>query len=309
MLPRIIFMGTPAFAVPSLRALHETFGIQAVVTAPDKPQGRGLEVRGSDVKQAALEMGITRILQPVSLKDEAFIEEITDIDPDIMCVIAFRILPRSVYSIPKMGAFNVHASLLPKFRGAAPIHHAIMRGEHNSGVTSFLLNDVVDTGNILQQHSIPIGDNTTTGELYNQLMTLAAVCAVDTCRILVAGNVVPLPQTEADPAFAAAPKVYRETSVIDWTADVESVRNFIRGLSPTPCAWTLWNESLMKIYAASKTDVTCPAGTWKIVDGALIAGAANGALSLDEIQLPGKKRTAVSEFLRGYRGATEGTFA
>jgi len=309
MQPRIIFMGTPAFAVPALRAVHETYGVVAVVTIPDKPQGRGLEIRGSDVKIAAEQLGITRILQPTALKDEDFIKEVTSLEPDIMCVIAFRILPRSVYTIPTLGAFNVHASLLPKFRGAAPINHAIMRGEHETGVTSFLLNDVVDTGNIITQRSIVIGQHTTAGELYEALMPLAAVCAADTCRMLLTGTAVPMPQTPADPAFAAAPKVFRETSGIDWEADVEVVRNFIRGLSPLPCAWTLWNDGLLKIYKATASSVHCETGTWKITDNTLIAGAGNGALSLDEIQLPGKKRIAATEFLRGYRGAAEGSFA
>jgi len=306
---RIIFMGTPEFAVPALRALHTAFGVYAVVTVPDKAQGRGLEVRGSDVKTAAIELGIQRILQPASLKDEGFIEELKSIAPSIMCVIAFRILPRSVYSIPTLGAFNVHGSLLPKFRGAAPIHHSIIRGEKETGVTSFLLNDVVDTGNVLLQRRMSIGDAMTAGDLYHALMPLAADCAVDTCRVLLDGTATPLPQEAADPAFAAAPKVFRETSVIDWSADVETVRNFIRGLSPSPCAWTLWNDSLLKVYNATSSSANCAMGTWRIADGQLIAGASNGALSLDDIQLPGKKRVATTEFLRGYRGPSQGSFA
>lgn len=306
---RIIFMGTPEFAVPALRTLHAAYGVDVVVTVPDKPQGRGLEVRGSEVKNAAIDLGITSILQPTSLKDEAFVAELTELAPAIMCVIAFRILPRSVYSIPTLGAFNVHASLLPKFRGAAPIHHAILRGERGTGVTSFLLNDVVDTGKLLLQRHLPIGDTMTTGELYAALMPLAAECAVDTCRMLIDGTAAPLPQSDPDPAFAAAPKVFREASGIDWTADVETVRNFIRGLSPSPCAWTHWNDSLMKIYNATGTTLACPTGTWRITENQLVAGAANGALVLTEIQLPGKKRTFTADFLRGYRGASEGFFA
>ena len=170
----IIFMGTPEFAVSSLQALHAAFGVTTVVSAPDKPRGRGLSVSPSNVTQAALDLGITDILQPSSLKDPAFVHEIPDRTPDVICVIAFRILPRAIYGLARCGSFNVHASLLPRFRGAAPINHAIINGEHETGVTSFLLNDVVDTGTILLQRTCGISDGTTAGELYAQLMPLAA---------------------------------------------------------------------------------------------------------------------------------------
>lgn len=301
---KIVFMGTPDFAVPALEALHRTFGVAAVVTVPDKPQGRGLKIVPSAVKQAALDLGITDIQQPVKLKDPDFITWLRDMQPDILCVIAFRILPADVYRLAKLGAFNVHASLLPKYRGAAPINHAIINGETATGVTSFLLNDVVDTGTILRQITFDIPDGCTAGELYDALKPLAADCAVSTCRDLIDGTAVPHPQDDA--LACPAPKVFRETSVIDWQRSARDVRNFIHGHSPVPGAWTHWNSDVVKIFHASHSPLTCKTGMFRIVDGTLIAGCADGALVIDEIQLPGKRRMATSDVLRGYRGPTEG---
>jgi len=302
---RIVFMGTPDFAVPALRAVHERFGVVGVVTVPDKPQGRGQTVRPSAVKEAAMELGITPILQPVKLKDPDFQAQLADLRPDILCVIAFRILPREIYTLARIGAFNVHASLLPKFRGAAPINHAIIEGETESGVTSFLLNDVVDTGSLLLQRSTPIADGTTAGELYAQLMPLAAACAVDTCQALIDGTAVPMPQddTHASPA----PKVFRETAVIDLAQPRQRVRDHIHGHSPAPGAWTLWNGDLLKIYRAALVDDVCESGRFRIVADRFIVGCADGSLELLEIQTPGKKRMLVGDVLRGYRGPEQGT--
>lgn len=303
----IVFMGTPEFAVPALRALHHTFGVRAVVTTPDKPKGRGLTLQPSEVKTAAMDLGITEILQPTSLKDPAFRDALSALHPDVLCVIAFRILPRSIYELASIGAFNVHASLLPKYRGAAPINHAIIHGETETGVTSFLLNDVVDTGSILERRTIAIPDGMTAGDLYAALMPLAAECAVQTCRALLDGTARPLPQDDA--MATPAPKVFRETSAIDWSLDRRTVRNFIHGLSPVPCAWTTWLGEPLKIYRASLAAQPCPAGHWRIADGAFTVGCADGALQLDEIQLPGKRRMPTSDVVRGHRGPTEGTFA
>ena len=302
----IIFMGTPEFAVSSLQALHAAFGVTTVVSAPDKPRGRGLSVSPSNVTQAALDLGITDILQPSSLKDPAFVHEITDRTPDVICVIAFRILPRAIYSLARCGSFNVHASLLPTFRGAAPINHAIINGEHETGVTSFLLNDVVDTGTILLQRTCSISDGTTAGELYAQLMPLAAECAVDTCRGLLSGSIIP--RSQVDGLASPAPKVFRETSVIDWTKDRNTVLNFIHGLSPAPCAWTHWNDDVLKIYRASWCDGQGAPGTWSMKNGLLTVACLDGMLSIDEMQLPGKRRMLFSDVARGYRGPTEGKF-
>lgn len=302
----IVFMGTPSFAVPSLMALHEAFGVGTVVTMPDKPKGRGLAPQSSAVYQAAVGCGIPTIMQPSSLKDPAFAEAIADIRPDVICVIAFRILPRSVYSLARLGAFNVHASLLPKYRGAAPINHAIINGDSQTGVTSFLLNDVVDTGSILHQLRLDITPGMTAGELYDALMPLAADCAVRTCRALLDGTAVPMQQH--DGLATPAPKVFRATSSIQWTANAAVVRNFIHGLSPVPCAWTVWRDQPLKIFRASMSEHSCDVGRWRIVDDALIAGCADGALSLDVVQLPGKSQMAFADVARGFRGAAEGTF-
>ncbi len=302
----IVFMGTPEFAVPSLITLHQRFGVSTVVTIPDKARGRGLTLSPSDVKSAAIDLGITDILQPVSLKDPAFAQEIASRRPDIICVIAFRILPRSIYTLARIGAFNVHASLLPRFRGAAPINHAIMEGDAVSGVTSFLLNDVVDTGTILLQRRVTIADGTTAGELYGLLMPEAAQCAADTCRGLIDGTLSAVAQD--DSLATPAPKVYREHSNIDWTQPAHRVRNMIHGLSPTPCAWTLWNTETLKVYRASLSDAVVPANTWRIDNGVFLAGCADGTLVLEEVQLPGKKRMSAADVVRGYRGATTGVF-
>lgn len=304
---KIVFMGTPDFAVPALQALHQAFGVAAVVTVPDKPQGRGLKIVPSAVKQAAIDLGITDIQQPSKLKDPDFLSWLNAMQPDILCVIAFRILPAEVYRRASLGAFNVHASLLPKYRGAAPINHAIINGESVTGVTSFLLNDVVDTGTILRQITFNIPDGCTAGELYDALKPLAAECAVATCRDLIDGTASPQPQDDA--LACPAPKVFRETSVIDWTATARSVRNFIHGHSPVPAAWTHWNGDIVKIFRASYSPLTCEMGMFRIVDGMLIAGCADGAVVIDEIQLPGKRRMLTSDVLRGYRGPTEGRWS
>ena len=301
----IIFMGTPEFAVPALRALHAEFGVSTVVTVPDKPRGRGLTITPSAVKQAALELGITDILQPEKLKDQAFADEIARRNPDVMCVIAFKILPRQVFSLARMGTFNVHASLLPRFRGAAPINHAILEGDTETGVTSFLLDDVVDTGTILLQQRCTIADGTTAGELYATLMPMAAACACESTRGLIQGTLVPYAQD--DTLATPAPKVFRETAKINWDQSRVRVRNFIHAHSPSPCAWTMWNGDVLKIFRASyATYSALPAGSWIIKDSQFLIGCADGALSIDEIQLPGKRKMSVGDMLQGYRGTTEG---
>ena len=311
---RIIFMGTPEFAVPALQALHSTFGVTTVVTAPDKPKGRGLVITPSAVKTSAQELGILNILQPTSLKDQIFQQSIQELQPDIICVIAFRILPKEVYKIAKLGSFNVHASLLPKYRGAAPINHAIINGEQITGVTSFLLNDIVDTGTILLQRQVEITDLTTAGELYSQLMPLAAQCAVDTCSALISGSAIPLPQN--DELATPAPKVFRETSAIDWNTSAKDVRNFIHGLSPSPCAWFRWNlgtEQLVKVYrcklyTGNDVKLDSKTGSFLLQNGELYVCCSNGILQILELQFPGKPRVYVSEWARGFRGETHGLF-
>jgi methionyl-tRNA formyltransferase len=196
---------------------------------------------------------------------------------------------------------------LPKFRGAAPINHAIIQGEAVTGVTSFLLNDVVDTGTVLLQQTLPIADGMTAGELYASLMPLAAACAVDTCRHLLDGTITP--QVQDDALASPAPKVFRETSVINWSLPAAQVRNFVHGHSPVPGAWTMWNGEPLKIFRAGRSIEPCKTGMFRIVDGRMIAGCADGALEIDEIQLPGKRRMVMADVLRGYRGPHEGAFA
>lgn len=309
-MPNIVFMGTPDFAVPALEQLHREFGIAAVVTVPDKQSGRGLHLKPSAVSLAADALHIQTVLKPESLKAADFVEQMRALQPDIICVIAFRILPASVYSTARIGAFNVHASLLPKYRGAAPINWAIIDGESETGVTSFLLNDVVDTGTILLQKHTPIAEQTTAGELYDSLKNLAADCAAETCAVLLAGTITPEVQNNA--VATAAPKVFRETSAIEWDRPATSVRNFIHGLSPIPCAWTTLNGEIVKVFRAETVPNTLSAqisGTFRIVDSKLLVSCNDGELSLLELQLPGKRRMLVDDFLKGYRGPSEGRFA
>ncbi len=303
----IIFMGTPEFAVPALEALHREFGVSTVVTVPDRQKGRGLQTHPSAVKISAMELGITDILQPASLRDADFIEQIRLRKPHIICVIAFRILPRSVYTLAERGAFNVHASLLPRYRGAAPINHAILNGETQSGVTSFLLNDVVDTGTIIEQRTAAIHDDMSAGDLYAALMPLAADCAVSTTKKLLEGGSAFLQQD--DSLATPAPKIFREQAGIDWSGSREHVRNFIRAHSPMPAAWTVWNGDVLKITSASRSHEPIRPGEWMVVGEQLIAGCADGALSLDEVQLPGKRRMHFADIVRGYRGLPHGTFS
>lgn len=301
----IIFMGTPEFAVPSLQAIHRQFGVQAVVTVPDTPQGRGMKLTPSAVKVAALELGLP-VLQPESLKSEEFRQAIEALKPDIIVVVAFRILPKSIYSLASLGAFNIHGSLLPKYRGAAPINWAIINGESESGVTSFLLNDKVDTGKILLKASTPITDGMTAGELYATLIPLGAELAVETCDRLLNHTADPIPQN--DDIATPAPKLFRENCDIDWTKSARDVRNFIHGINPAPVAWTLWNGKRFKIYRAQHISAQVPTGSWVIRDDQFIAGCGDATLSLLEIQPEGKPRMSAADFLRGYRGEMSGEF-
>lgn len=304
--PSIIYMGTPDFAVPTLVALHEKYTVKAVVTIPDKPKGRGKKMMPSAVKVKAEELGIP-VMQPVALKDEAFIEELKSYEPDIMAVLAFRILPEAVYSISKIATFNIHGSLLPKYRGAAPINHAILNGDKVSGLTSFVLERKVDTGQILIKSPVEIPDGFTAGDLHDMLMPVAAKLGVDTCEMLLAENYTLLPQNDSE--ATPAPKVFRENCGIDWNADAVIVRNFIHSVSPMPAAWTDWDGQRLKIMRVEciATGTGNP-GEFVIDDGKFIVSCGSGALSLTEIQTQGKKRMKTIDFLRGYRGDTKGSF-
>jgi methionyl-tRNA formyltransferase len=304
--PNIIFMGTPEFAVPTLTKLNETFGVKAVVTVPDKPQGRGKKVLPCDVKIKAQELGIS-LLQPEKLKDEKFINELKTYEPDIMVVLAFRILPEEVFSISKIATFNIHASLLPKYRGAAPINWAIINGEKTTGLTSFILEKKVDTGNILLQKSIDIPEGATAGDLHDLMMPEAAQMAVDTCNLLLSGNYKLMKQD--DSLASPAPKIFPEFCKISWNQHAEKVRNFIHGLSPFPGAWTIWNSERLKIL---RVEYSCcgkgESGFFSINDKEINVQCEKGIVTLREIQLPGKRPMKTEEFLRGYRGTKSGKF-
>ena len=303
-------MGTPDFAVPALEQLHKEFGVRAVVSVPDKQQGRGLHLQPSAVSVAADALGITNVLKPASLKDPVFAQQLAELEPDIICVIAFRILPASVYQLARTGAFNVHASLLPKYRGAAPINWAIINGEKETGVTSFLLNDVVDTGTVLLQRRVAIADSTTAGDLYAMLKEQAAECAVETCRQLISGTAQPIIQDNT--AATSAPKVFRESSQINWEQPRLQVRNYIHGLSPTPCAWTMFNNETLKVFRvefSSDSNSSAVSGTFRIVDSQFLVSCADGELSLTEFQIPGKRKMNGVDFIKGYRGPMQGKLA
>lgn len=309
----IIFMGTPEFAVASLRGIHAQFPVKAVVTVPDKPKGRGLSVQASAVKEAALELGITIILQPESLKDPDFVRSLAALEPDIIAVVAFRILPREVYTLAKRGAFNVHGSLLPKYRGAAPINWAIINGDAVSGVTSFLLADSVDTGAMLGTRTIAIPDGMTAGELHDALMPLGAELAAETCSMLVSGNITPLPQNDTE--ATKAPKIFRETCRIDWSKPARELRNFIHGMSPHPGAWTSIQTTVptsgttLKIMRCGYSPTTDLQQGEFMIDGAKWrVGCGTGEITLLEIQPEGKRLMPISDYLRGYRGEQHGYF-
>lgn len=302
---RIIFMGTPEFAVPSLDALVDSgFKPIAVVTAPDRPKGRGLKVLTTPVKEAARRLDIDLILQPDSVKDAAFVASIQQLNADIIVVVAFRILPPSVFKATRLGSFNLHGSLLPKYRGAAPIHRAIMAGERETGVTTFFLKEKVDTGNVIMKRSMPIGPDETTGEVHDRMMILGADVVLETVRQIVAGTVVVTEQNEEE--ASAAPKIFREDCKIAWDRDVNSVHDFVRGLSPFPGAWTMHEGTVLKFFRTRMVAGDEPAwsgstpGVVVDTDGRFLIACGEGCLDVLEIQQEGKRRLQASDFLRGY---------
>lgn len=309
--PRIIFMGTPEFAVASLDALvREGFDIQAVITTPDKPAGRGMKLTETAVKKYALSKGL-RILQPVKLKDPVFLDELRSLKADLQVVVAFRMLPEIVWNMPPLGTINLHGSLLPQYRGAAPINWAIINGEKETGVTTFKLKQEIDTGDILMQESFPISDEETAGEVHDRMMHIGAGLLVRTVKGLIDGSLQPLPQEKLTGSqhhpgieIKQAPKIHTETCRINWSQPVEQVHNLVRGLSPYPGAFTTLNEKMLKVYR-SKKEIIFPNHTEGdlVTDGKtfLKYACSNGYLHLTEIQMEGKRKMEISEFLRGYR--------
>lgn len=308
-------MGTPEFAVETLRALVDGgYNVVAVVTQPDKPVGRHQDtLQPSAVKQYAVEHGLP-VLQPVKMKDPAFVEELKSYDADLQVVVAFRMLPEVVWDMPRFGTFNVHAALLPQYRGAAPINWAIINGETQTGVTTFFLDHDIDTGRIIMQEPFEIKDDYNVEDVYNGLMRLGADVALNTIDKIIdgEGHVDSLPQSEmiaVGQELHNAPKIFKETCAIDWQATARRVRNFIRGLSPYPGAWTNMvdengKSSVLKIFKTTETAMPCNGkapGTIMAHDGKLLTATTDRWLQLDEIQLSGKKRMDAKAFLNGMR--------
>lgn len=303
---RIIFMGTPDFAVASLKALLDAGeNVVAVVTTPDKPAGRGQKMHQSAVKQFAESHHIP-VLQPEKLRAAEFIETLKSYQADLQVVVAFRMLPEIVWNMPPLGTINVHASLLPQYRGAAPINHAIINGEKESGVSTFLLQHEIDTGNILLSKKVEILESDNAGTLHDKLMEAGAETLIKTIAGLKTNTLTPIPQEDIISAeLKHAPKIFKEDCLIDWNDTTEKVFNKIRGLSPYPAAYTLLNGKVLKIYEVTKEDFTnntLAAGSYD-TDGKtyLKFATTNGLINLVSIQIEGKKRMTISDFLRGYR--------
>ena len=296
-------MGTPQFAVPSLHALVEAGHTPTtVVTGPDRARGRGQNMRPTAVKKAAQEQGITDILQPESVRSTAFADALRERDPDCFVVVAFKILPAEVLSIPSKGAFNLHGSLLPRYRGAAPIHRAVMNGDTETGVTTFFLEPAVDTGDIILKKQMPIGPNETTGDVHDRMMHLGAEAVVETVEQIEAGTTSRTPQD--DTHATAAPKVHAEEAAIPWKKSASTVHNHIRGLSPIPGAWTLHDDTRLKVYRSALSDQPCPddaaPGTVVRANDMLLVACGEGCIALEMLQQPGRQRLEVDAFLNGY---------
>ena len=303
----IVFMGTPAFAVASLDALVKAgFTIKAVVTAPDKPAGRGLLLQESAVKKYAVENNLP-VLQPVKLKDPAFISALAALNANVFVVVAFRMLPEIVWNMPPMGTINVHGSLLPSYRGAAPINWAVINGEKETGVTTFKLKAAIDTGNILLQDKLPISEADTAGTIHDKMMVLGANLLVTTLHGIINNTLVEKDQDAIinnDPNLLKhAPKIFTETCTIDWNNDAESIFNLIRGLSPFPGALTKLDDKIFKIFAAQKEICSHQISVGSVLTDNktyLKFACADGYLHILDLQLEGKKRMQVADFLRGY---------
>ena len=299
-------MGTPEFAVASMEELLKSgFEVVVAVTAPDRPAGRGRKMTASAVKKAAVKHQIP-VLQPEKLKDPLFLADLAGYNIDLLIVVAFRMLPKAVWELPPYGTFNLHASLLPDYRGAAPINWAVINGETQTGVTTFFIDEQIDTGNIILQQSTFIGPEETAGELHDRLMALGAALVVETARIIGKGEVATQKQKHLSSA-KSAPKLQRENCQINWQAAAGEVYDKIRGLSPYPGAWTYLIDNSeqiqVKVFKAVRSEAPgmSPPGTLKIEDQRMIVCAGDGWLELLEIQLPGKRRMTVREVLNGLK--------
>ncbi|MBI4530993.1 MAG: methionyl-tRNA formyltransferase [Candidatus Latescibacteria bacterium] len=300
----LVFMGNPEFAVPSLERLAKSrHQILSVVTNPDTEQGRGRRFLPPPIKRTALRLGYP-VLQPGRLRDPAFIGQLEEMAPDLFVIVAFRILPDEVVAMPKIGAINLHASLLPRYRGAAPIQWVIVNGECETGLTTFLIDSGVDTGKILLQRRVTIGEDETSGELHDRLMEIGADLLVETIDGLHVGTVIPIPQQgERGPR---APKLSKDDGRIPWTKSASEIRNFIRGMNPFPGACTGWRGGTLKIHRADTIDWETDVGPGTILktdprEGVTVATGDKRGLLLREVQLPGKRPITSAEWVRGYR--------
>ncbi|MBK9221565.1 MAG: methionyl-tRNA formyltransferase [Saprospiraceae bacterium] len=297
---RIIFMGTPEFAIPSLEALRAKNDIIAVVTAPDKPAGRGHVMHLSEIKQYAVSQGFT-VLQPINLKSPKFYKKLKELKADLFVVVAFRMLPESIWSMPKYGTINLHSSLLPKYRGAAPIQRAIMNGDEITGLTVFKLDKQIDTGAILATIEIKIGLDETGGQLHDRMKLMGAKLLAETIENIENGTIVPKIQLEE--FVSNAPKIFREDCQIDWNQDIHNVYNLIRALIPYPCAWFINKNITYKIHAATMISEihNYPAGKFIVQSNQLRVTCLNGYINITEIQAEGKRKMPINTFLNGYK--------
>ncbi|MFC6998696.1 methionyl-tRNA formyltransferase [Rufibacter roseus] len=301
---RIIFMGTPDFAVPALEALlHNSYKVVAVITAPDKPSGRGLKLVHSPVKEVALQHNLS-VLQPTNLKDPVFQEELRSFNATLQVIVAFRMLPEAVWNMPPLGSLNIHASLLPHYRGAAPINWAIINGDKETGVTSFFLQHEIDTGDIILQKKVVIDHDDNFGTLYEKLKHAGAELLVDTVNAIVEERTQPFPQPQLEEPLKTAPKIFKQTCEINTHQTADQVHNFVRGLSPYPAAWLVLDGKTFKIFKghASETTLGKESGTYSTDNKTYLhLNCGEGTTySIEELQMEGKKRMGVQEFLRGF---------
>ncbi|PWJ39287.1 methionyl-tRNA formyltransferase [Sediminitomix flava] len=299
---RIIFMGTPDFAVPSLEVLvANNYNVVAVITAPDKPAGRGRKLQQSPVKECALKHNLT-VLQPTNLKNPEFLEELKSYNANLQIVVAFRMLPVAVWDMPELGTFNLHGSLLPQYRGAAPINWAIMNGETETGVTTFFLRHEIDTGDMILQKKEPIADSDTVGDVYGRLMNIGGEAVLETVKLIEEDKVNPIPQP-MDVELKSAPKIFKETCEVDFSKTTKDVYDFIRGLSPYPAAWTEIEGVTYKLFNVEKVMDEKLEGDEKgyVTDNKTFfyIKTADGYISVKNWQMQGKKRMDIEAFLRG----------
>ena len=308
---RIVYMGTPDFAVEPIKRLVENgYNIVGCITMPDKEAGRGHHIQFSPVKEYALSQNIP-LLQPEKLKDENFLSELKAWNADLQIVVAFRMLPEVVWNMPRLGTFNLHASLLPQYRGAAPINWAVINGEKRTGVTTFFLTHEIDTGKIILQREIAIGDNDCVGDIHDQLMLIGAELVTETVDLILQDKAETHEQKNfysSESELKPAPKIFKDTCKIDWNRDCTSLHNFIRGLSPYPAAWSTLidpdgNELPVKIFSSEKVEQkhTNAIGALRIDKKTIDVAVSNGYIRILSLQIPGKKRLTTEEFLRGFK--------